>query len=275
MNSRANTLLIRTPEGIVFSQLLAGPVTRCLAWLIDLVIILAISMALGIATSLLGVISEDFAQALATLLFFVTSIAYSMILEWYWRGQTLGKRTLRLRVMDAHGLRLHPSQIIIRNLLRFADMLPVFYFVGGLSCLFSRHAQRLGDIAANTIVVRHPKIAEPDLDKLLEGRFNSLRGHPHLEARLRQRISANEASLALQALLRRDALDAAARIELFAAMAAHFKEKAEFPAEASEGIADEQYVRNVVDVVFRPRASRAATKPDAPAPASNETTHTP
>jgi len=262
VNTRANTLLIRTPEGIVFSQLLAGPVTRCLAWLIDMMIILAIAIGLGLATSLLGIISEDFAQALATLLFFATSIAYSMVLEWFWRGQTVGKRALRLRVMDAHGLQLHPTQIVIRNLLRFADMLPAFYFIGGLACLFSRHAQRLGDIAANTIVVRHPKIAEPDLDKLLEGRFNSLRGHPHLEARLRQRVSANEASLALQALLRRDELDPAARIHLFAAIADHFKDKAVFPAEAVEGIADEQYVRNVVDIVFRPRTTRATGKSD-------------
>lgn len=263
MNSRANTLLIRTPEGIVFSQLLAGPVTRCLAWLLDMVVILAIAMGLGLATSLLGLVSQDFAQALATLLFFVTSIGYSMVLEWYWRGQTLGKRALRLRVMDADGLRLHPTQIVIRNLLRFVDMLPLFYFTGGLACLLSRRAQRLGDLAANTIVVRHPRIAEPDLDKLLEGKFNSLRGHPHLEARLRQRVSAGEGSLALQALLRRDELEPSARIELFAAMAGHFREKSVYPADATEGLADEQYVRNVVDIVFRPRASRGRATSDA------------
>ncbi len=274
MTSRTNTLLIRTPEGIVFSQLLAGPVTRCLAWLIDMVAIIAIAVGLGLATSLLGLVSEDFAQALATLLFFVTSTGYTMVLEWYWRGQTLGKRALRLRVMDAHGLRLHPSQIVIRNLLRFADMLPAFYFVGGLACLFSRHAQRLGDLAANTIVVRQPRITEPDLDKLLEGRFNSLRGHPHLEARLRQRVSANEASLALQALLRRDEMDPPARIELFTAMAAHFKEKSVYPADAVEGIADEQYVRNVVDIVFRPRVNRSAKKPDGTETSPAETVST-
>lgn len=257
MTSRANTLLIRTPEGIVFSQLLAGPVTRCLAWLIDMVVILAIAMGLVLVSSLLGLVSEDFAQALATLLFFVTSIGYSMVLEWYWRGQTLGKRALRLRVMDADGLRLHPTQIVIRNLLRFVDMLPLFYFAGGLACLLSRRAQRLGDLAANTIVVRHPRIAEPDLDKLLEGKFNSLREHPHLEARLRQRVSASEASLALQALLRRDELDPPARVGLFAAMAGHFREKSVYPPDITEGLTDEQYVRNIVDIVFRPRRSPA------------------
>lgn len=269
MTSRANTLLIRTPEGIVFSQLLAGPVTRCLAWLIDMVVILAIAMGLVLVSSLLGLVSEDFAQALATLLFFVTSIGYGMVLEWYWRGQTLGKRALRLRVMDADGLRLHPTQIVIRNLLRFVDMLPLFYFAGGLACLLSRRAQRLGDLAANTIVVRHPRITEPDLDKLLEGKFNSLRGHPHLEARLRQRVSASEASLALQALLRRDELDPPARVGLFAAMAGHFREKSVYPPDITEGLTDEQYVRDIVDIVFRARRSpaRAALLDKTPAAA--------
>lgn len=257
MTGRVNTLLIRTPEGIVFSQLLAGPVTRCLAWLIDMVVILALTIGVSIATSLLGLISMDFAQAAGTLIFFAISIGYSMVLEWYWRGQTLGKRALRLRVMDAQGLRLHPAQIVIRNLLRFADMLPLLYLVGGVACLVSRLGQRLGDFAANTVVVRYPKIAEPDLDKLLEGKYNSLRGHPHLEARLRHRVSPAEASLALQGLLRRDEMDPVARVALFAEMADYFRAKVMFPPEATEGIAGEQFVRNVVDIVFRPRIERS------------------
>jgi hypothetical protein len=119
--------------------------------------------------------------------------------------------------------------------------------------------QRLGDIAANTIVIRAPRISEPDLDQLLAGKFNSLRQYPHLTARLRQNVSPGEADIALQALLRRDEFDLVARIELFSELADHFRTKVEFPAEASDGIADEQYLRNVVDVIYRSRAeSRTA-----------------
>ncbi len=145
------------------------------------------------------------------------------------------------------------SQIVIRNLLRFVDMLPAFYLVGGIACLASRRAQRLGDFAANTIVVHNPKIQEPDLDQLLAGKFNSLREYPHLAARLHQRVSAGEARVALQALIRRDELNAQARVELFGEIAAHFRSLVEFPPEATEGITDEQYVRNVVDILFRPQ----------------------
>jgi hypothetical protein len=174
-----------------------------------------------------------------------------MAFEWAWRGQTVGKRLLRLRVVDAEGLKLQFSQIAVRNLLRFVDSLPALYLIGGLTCWFNSRCQRLGDIAANTIVVRNPRVTEPDLDQLLAGKYNSLRLYPHLAARLRQRVSPGEAAVALQAVLRRDEFDPPARVELFGDLAAYLREKVAFPEEAVEGIADEQFVRNVVDVVCR------------------------
>lgn len=256
--TKTNLLSIQTPEGIVFSQPLAGPVTRFLAWLIDLACITVVSSVLGGVLSLLKLVSLDLARAVSILLYFGVSIGYGMLLEWFWRGQTIGKRLLRLRVLDAHGLRLQFSQIAIRNLLRFVDLLPGFYLLGGITLLVTRRAQRLGDLAANTVVVRTPKLAEPDLEQLLAGKYNSLRDHPHLVARLRQRVSPAEAALALQAVLRRDTLEPGARVLLFEQMARHFKSQVDFPPAATEGIADEQYVRNVVDVLHRTRASGPA-----------------
>ncbi|HWQ91561.1 MAG TPA: RDD family protein [Clostridia bacterium] len=247
------TLQIRTPEGIVFSQSLAGPVTRFLAWFVDVSCVLAIMVCVGYLAVVLALISSGFATAFYTLAYFVISIAYGIACEWGWRGQTVGKRLLRLRVVDAEGLRLQFNQVVTRNLLRFIDALPVFYFVGGVVCWLHPRCQRLGDIAANTLVIRNPRLLEPDLDQLLTGKFNSLRQYPHLAARLRQNLSPSEAALGLQALLRRDEFEPVARIELFAALAEHFRAKVEFPPEATDGIADEQYVRNVVDVIYRTR----------------------
>jgi uncharacterized RDD family membrane protein YckC len=187
--TKTNTLQIRTPGGGVFSQELAGPVPRFLAWLIDAAILFGASMALGVALSLLSVIAGGFVQAFAIIAFFLVSVGYSIFLEWFWRGQTVGKRTLRLRVVDAQGLRLKFSQIVIRNLLRVVDAMPaLFYLVGGMACVLSRRSQRLGDFAANTIVVHIPNIRAPNLDQIMAGKYNSLRAYPHLEARLRQRV---------------------------------------------------------------------------------------
>ncbi|MEI7732298.1 MAG: RDD family protein [Verrucomicrobiota bacterium] len=248
---RTNTLRIRTPEGIVFSQLLASPVTRMLAWSIDLACILVMIILLSYGLMFLAWLSPDLAGAVQMIGYFVISIGYGILLEWVWRGQTIGKRVMRLRVVDAQGLRLQPSQVVIRNLLRFVDALPFVYLVGGIACLLSPRAQRLGDLAANTVVVRFPKVNEPDLDQILSGKFNSLRQHPHLVARLRQRVSPAEAALALQAILRRDAFTPEARVELFSRMAQHYSCIVNFPPDATEGITDEQYLRNIVDVLYR------------------------
>jgi len=252
---RINRLTIRTPEGIEFSLRLAGPVTRFLAWAVDLGTIIAIISILNVVLGILGIISRDLAMAANIIAFFVVSIGYGILTEWYWQGQTLGKKLLRLRVMDEQGLRLEFSQIVIRNLLRFIDSLPALYLVGGLVCLFNKRAQRLGDFAANTIVVWTPHVSEPDINQLLEGKYNSFRQYPHLEARLRQHITPAEAQVALQSIVRRDDLDPQARIELFRELTAYFKTIVSFPQEAIDGISDEQYVRNVVEAIFRQKAS--------------------
>ena len=255
---KTNTLTIRTPEGIVFSQVLAGPVTRFLACFIDQFCIQVILTVLGIVLSLLMVLSFNIGIAFYVIGFFIVSIGYGILFEWIWRGQTIGKRLLRLRVMDVEGMRLQFNQIVVRNLLRFVDSLPAFYFVGGVTSWLNSKGQRLGDIAANTVVVRNPRLVEPDLDQVSPGKFNSLRQFPHLVARLRQNVTPAEADIALQSLLRRDTFDPVARVELFGELAAHFHKKVEFPAEAIDGVADEQFLRNIVDVIYRTRPEAAA-----------------
>jgi uncharacterized RDD family membrane protein YckC len=248
---RTPSLQLRTPEGIMFSQQLAGPLVRFFAWCIDLLCVGGLLMLLSYVMILGAVIGGGLAAAAGTLAYFVVSIGYAITLEWFWRGQTLGKKLLSLRVVDAEGLRLRFDQIVTRNLLRFVDSLPLLYLVGGASCWLSGRCQRLGDIAGNTIVIRIPRLSEPRLDHLLAGKFNSLRQHPHLAARLRQSVSPDEAALAATALLRREELNPASRLDVYAQLASHFREKVKFPQEATDGLSDEQYIRNVVDVVYK------------------------
>jgi uncharacterized RDD family membrane protein YckC len=254
---RTNTLLLRTPEGVVFALPLAGPVSRFLAWSVDAACILAATVLVREILGFFGAISAGFANATYLIAYFVISIGYGIAMEWYWRGQTIGKRVLKLRVMDEQALRLEFSQIVVRNLLRFVDSLPALYLVGGIACVLSRRFQRLGDLAANTIVVRIQETAQPDLEQLLGAKFNSFLEHRHLAARLRQRTSPEAAAVALDALLRRDELEPQARLRVFAELADHFRSVVEFPPEAVEQLSDEQYVRNVVEILYR-RADSSA-----------------
>lgn len=248
---RQQTLVIKTPEGITFPLIIASPIARFLALAIDKVCISLVSFVLGAGMRVAGLISPDLAAALVMLTSFVVSLGYGILLEWYWRGQTLGKRLMRIRVMDEQGLRMRFSQVVVRNILRFVDMLPAFYLVGGISCLVTSRGQRLGDIAANTIVIHNPVAPEPDLDQALPGKFNSFRDHPHLAARLRQNVSPAAASVALRALLRRAELDDESRLTLFHEIRVHMAGIVAFPEEVTDGVSDEQYVRNVVDILFR------------------------
>lgn len=245
------TLTIRTPEGIAFSLAIASPATRFLALVIDKLCAYIVATVISLIARLAGIISADLAGAIWLISSFMISTGYPIVMEWFWRGQTIGKMVMHIRVVDEQGLRLRFSQVVIRNLLRFVDMLPGMYLVGGLSSFISTRGQRIGDIAANTIVIQHPEIAEPDLDQINPGKFNSFREYPHLAARLRQNVSPAEAGITLRALLRRNTLDDDARLLLFSEIRVHMEKIVRFPADVVEGISDEQYVRNIADILFR------------------------
>lgn len=249
-SDRTHLLRVRTPEGVAFTVRLASPVLRAAAFLIDWAAVTVAWSVIAGVLNVLQVFSEDLAGLVVTVGYFLFSQGYGIATEWLWRGQTMGKRLLRLRVVDARGLRLSFAQVVLRNLLRFVDALPVFYLVGGLAALLNRRAQRLGDLAADTLVVWEPAEPQPDFAALRGDKYNSLRGHAPAVARLRQGISPAEARAVWSAVARRDQFDPEARVRLFADLADYLRKIAAAPAEAAEGVADEQFVRNVVDVLY-------------------------
>ena len=256
---RAETVLIRTPEGIEFDLPLAGPISRMLAFAVDFAAIAAAGALIARLIAPLQLFSADAARSVVTVLYFAVSLLYGILAEWFWRGQTVGKRLLGLRVVEASGLRLRPSQIVVRNLLRFADLLPGLYLAGGVCCVLSSRRQRLGDIAAGTIVIRTLRLEEPDVDQVLGRKFNSLAESRHLAARLRQKVPNKIAHLALEAILRRDEIQPASRLILFREFGEYLKNLVPYPAETVEQLTDEQYVRNTVDVLFQ-RSSLASLR---------------
>lgn len=251
MPDRDHTLNIQTPEGVVFPIRIASPASRLLALLIDKLCIYAITGLLSFICNLVGIVSRDVAAAFFTIASFAVSIGYAIGFEWFWRGRTIGKHYLKIRVMDSQGLRLQFSQVVVRNLLRFVDALPAFYLVGGISTMLTSHGQRIGDIIANTIVTQDPNLFEPDLEQVLPRKYNSFRDYPHLAARLRHKVPPRKAGVLLRALLRRDMPDHEQRLALFRALREHLEPIAPFPDAVTDGISDEQYVRNVVDILFR------------------------
>ncbi|HEV2679707.1 MAG TPA: RDD family protein [Rhodanobacter sp.] len=140
---------IETPEGISLQLRAAGALPRAQAWMVDLLLRMGVFVLAMIPLSLFGVGGNG----LAMLLLFALMWAYSIVCEVWLGGQTLGKRALGLRVVNADGTPVTWMPSVVRNLLRVVDALPGVYGVGLASTLIDPHARRLGDIVAGTMVI--------------------------------------------------------------------------------------------------------------------------
>ncbi len=151
-----DNLLIDTPENVLLDAEIAGFGTRCLAALVDYLILFILLFIIDylFAPAYRRINQGTWAVAIFTLVQFVIASFYHLLFELFWSGQTPGKRLLGIRVIQASGMPLTIGGAIIRNLLRLFDFLPLFYVVGMLSLFATRRTQRLGDLAANTVVIR-------------------------------------------------------------------------------------------------------------------------
>ena len=94
------------------------------------------------------------ASALFTIVFFLVFFGYDVLFEVRSRGRTLGKRWTGLRVVRTGGQPVTFVPSCVRNVMRLVDILPAFYGIGMLSIFVTGRNQRLGDLAAGTLVVR-------------------------------------------------------------------------------------------------------------------------
>jgi len=148
---------IETPEHVVFEYELAGLGSRIVAAAVDLMMIGFILLGLFlvllvVAGGLSGL--GAWVTAVIAVAAFATFWGYPIFFEIYWRGQTPGKRSLRMRVIQEGGYALTPQVVVVRNLLRIVDFLPGAYFLGLLVMMLNRRYKRIGDFVAGTIVIR-------------------------------------------------------------------------------------------------------------------------
>jgi uncharacterized RDD family membrane protein YckC len=149
-------VVVTTPEHVAFRLETAGLGSRFLAQLLDCLVLIGVLVALGLASLASGGVSGN--GPLAAVAFAVLAVLaiclYWTLQEALWSGQTLGKRALHLRVVDASGGPITTGQALIRNLLRLVDFLPAYYAIGMVAVFATARNQRLGDLAAGTVVVR-------------------------------------------------------------------------------------------------------------------------
>jgi uncharacterized RDD family membrane protein YckC len=148
-------VVIETPEGVELSLAPAGPVSRAVAWLLDALIRTAVYIAGSMVLAALG----GLGTGLLLLLLFLMEWFYPVLFEVLRDGQTPGKRAMGIAVRKANGTPVDWPSALVRNLLRTVDFLPLLYGVGLVAMLLNRRLQRLGDLAADTLVV-HQRAAQ-------------------------------------------------------------------------------------------------------------------
>jgi len=171
--SRLDTLqCIELAEGVEIQLRIAGPYVRVLAYMLDFLIRIGIGIAAYLLLILIGLFAGfNVSQGLSMLLMFFLTFFYYIVFEAGKKGASPGKRAMGLRVVDTSGAPISWGQAFIRNMLRFADGMPLFsYGFGLLTTLLTKRFQRLGDLLANTVVVyeRLPNIHLASLPPALE-----------------------------------------------------------------------------------------------------------
>ena len=153
-------LSIETPELVAIDMPVAGIGSRFIALLVDYLIWLVAIIALILifhyvdpSLTHFSRLGEKWAEAILTLLGFGLYWGYFTLFEAFWDGRTPGKRVAKIRVIQRSGRGIGLFEAMTRNLLRVVDQLPVVYAVGVITIFLTKQHQRLGDLAAGTLVV--------------------------------------------------------------------------------------------------------------------------
>ncbi|MBN1972258.1 MAG: RDD family protein [Sedimentisphaerales bacterium] len=153
--------LIETPENVELERRLAGIGSRFLAGFLDHLLILVIYLFIFIPFFVAGIsvsdtgfsdTSEIWLSAILILIAFAVFWGYFVFFEMLTNGQSPGKKYVKIRVVQMEGGGITFSSIAIRNLLRIVDFI-VLYALAGIVMFITRKGQRLGDLAAGTVVI--------------------------------------------------------------------------------------------------------------------------
>jgi len=148
---------IVTPEAVVLEFETAGIGSRLVAGVIDLTVqgaaLVAVLLGLGTLASV-GLNAGGVGAALVYVLVFLIVFGYPAAFETVWRGRTLGKAAMGLRVVTVEGAPIRFRHAAIRSIFSLVDWLATQGVVGITALLITKRNQRVGDLVAGTMVLR-------------------------------------------------------------------------------------------------------------------------
>jgi uncharacterized RDD family membrane protein YckC len=239
-------MTIETPEGVSVTVPLAGVGSRFVAAAIDFVI--QITLVICAAVVFLGFgVGGGAGGGLFAIAVFLVFFVYDVAFEVLSGGRTPGKRWTGLRVVRAGGEPVGLVTSAIRNLLRPVDFLPSAYLVGIASILATKRNQRLGDLAAGTVVARAPRLKAaraPQLQPAAPTPLPSVLAAWDVSA-----VTTSEIATVRSFLERRSSLDWGARAELARTMAERLRPRVGGISEPeSAALADEEFLEQLARI---------------------------
>ncbi len=145
---------IVTPEAVLLELPSAGLGSRALAFAVDLGVRAALALGALVALGPVGLVDETAAVVGSIAVVFAALLVYPVLCETLWRGRTPGKAALGLRVVTLEGAPVRFRHAAIRSALGIVDFVVTAGAGAVLAALGTRRAQRLGDLAAGTVVIR-------------------------------------------------------------------------------------------------------------------------
>jgi uncharacterized RDD family membrane protein YckC len=145
-----------TPEGVLLQFRAVGFGTRLISKLVDLAMQAVVLLAAGLVIQFIsGALPDGVVLAIWAVVGFLIIFGYPVILESR-GGRTAGQRAVGVQVLQINGSPLRFRHAAIRAMLTLVDLFVTSGFAGVVSILTTERGQRIGDLAAGTMVVRLP-----------------------------------------------------------------------------------------------------------------------
>lgn len=147
---------VLTTQNINIDYPLAGLGNRIVAYLIDYLILIITGLVMIIPAVFLAASHIEGGHTAGIILasiYGILFLTYTLILEIYFNGQTFGKKIMKIKVIREDGGSPTIGNYIIRWLLRLVDIQLLSGVVAVITIAVSQKEQRLGDMAAGTLVI--------------------------------------------------------------------------------------------------------------------------
>ncbi len=258
-------IAVLTSENVRLNYTLAGMGSRFAAFMADSVILTLLFVAVSSLFMLagmsfaafegMGIETFSILQALYMVTVAVLYWGYYFLFEWINWGQTPGKQLLGIRVSAADGAPADMVQCALRNVLRIIDLILAGFGVTFFIMIFTPRYQRIGDLAAGTVVVKRRRLVIDDVlnaarhsDRIAAQAVQAAtvtvrgsgRGVEFSEGPMKLKIDDAERMLIQKFIERRESLPPNVRKTLVKDLARRIREKS--PGEAISSLSDEQLI---------------------------------